>query len=567
MFAIRARNFKCFGDDPQGFEGVKVVNLIIGRNNSGKSSLLDLLHLACQTKPSIQPAHGHLGNPPEVLIETLVGEKDMAIFPSNMSGGAIIENHGSYGRKFLNGRITVRLGTKNHEFVAMRLADEAKPPKVPLESTEYAGPLSNTPSRNPFATRQFWRLKAERDIAPESDVAELSLSGDGKGATNLIQNFLNKSHLPSEVIEQTLLAGLNEVFNPDVEFTHILCQQHVNGLWEIYLSEKRKVRIALSESGSGLKTVILVLLSIHVLPRLSKKAIKEYVFAYEELENNLHPALQRRLLTYVAGQARANQFLTFITTHSSVAIDLFARQADAQILHVLHDGRSSRCSLVQAYVETKGILDDLDVRASDLLQSNGVIWVEGPSDRIYLRRWIELWSNGLLQEGLHYQCVFYGGRLLAHLSGKIDDDSHDEGVSILRVNRNAAVVIDSDRRCADDDINKTKKRIRDEIAAIDGMAWITTGREIENYVSHEVLTKWLVQPVEQFNDSLYGDFFTNLEKIDADLGTRYRQQKPLLAEALAVHTERVDLERQPELAARLGNLCDAIRKWNNLSGH
>ena len=33
------------------------------------------------------------------------------------------------------------------------------------------------------------------------------------------------------------------------------------------------------------------------------------------------------------------------------------------------------------------MLNDLDVRASDLLQSNGIIWVEGPSDRIYIKRW------------------------------------------------------------------------------------------------------------------------------------------------------------------------------------
>jgi hypothetical protein len=35
--------------------------------------------------------------------------------------------------------------------------------------------------------------------------------------------------------------------------------------------------------------------------------------------------------------------------------------------------------LVQ-HVENRGILDDLDVRASDLLQSNGVVWLEGPSE-------------------------------------------------------------------------------------------------------------------------------------------------------------------------------------------
>lgn len=32
------------------------------------------------------------------------------------------------------------------------------------------------------------------------------------------------------------------------------------------------------------------------------------------------------------------------------------------------------------------LLDDLGFKASDLLQSNCVIWVEGPSDRIYIKK-------------------------------------------------------------------------------------------------------------------------------------------------------------------------------------
>ena len=33
-----------------------------------------------------------------------------------------------------------------------------------------------------------------------------------------------------------------------------------------------------------------------------------------------------------------------------------------------------------------------------------LIWVEGPSDRIYINRWIELFSEGKLEEGRDHQC-------------------------------------------------------------------------------------------------------------------------------------------------------------------
>jgi hypothetical protein len=45
-----------------------------------------------------------------------------------------------------------------------------------------------------------------------------------------------------------------------------------------------------------------------------------------------------------------------------------------------------------------------------------------------------------------------------------------------------AIVMDSDKRSAESDINATKKRILDEFATGGGIAWVTAGRTIENYM-------------------------------------------------------------------------------------
>jgi predicted ATP-binding protein involved in virulence len=45
--SLLAQNYKCFGVKPAGFETLRSINLIIGRNNSGKLALLDLVELAC----------------------------------------------------------------------------------------------------------------------------------------------------------------------------------------------------------------------------------------------------------------------------------------------------------------------------------------------------------------------------------------------------------------------------------------------------------------------------------------------------------------------------------------
>ncbi|MFZ4657393.1 MAG: hypothetical protein ACOYNY_10300 [Caldilineaceae bacterium] len=76
--------------------------------------------------------------------------------------------------------------------------------------------------------------------------------------------------------------------------------------------------------------------------------------------------------------------------------------------------------------------------------------------------------------------MFYGGRLLCHLSAT--DPEVEEFISLRRLNRQIAIVIDSDRAKAQDELNATKRRIAKEFDSTSGFVWITQGREIENYV-------------------------------------------------------------------------------------
>lgn len=252
----------------------------------------------------------------------------------------------------------------------------------------------------------------------------------------------------------------------------------------------------------------------------------------------------------------------FFTTHSNVEIDLFSKNADAQIIHVTHDGEKALSKTVKTYIDNRGILDDLDVRASDLLQSNGVIWVEGPSDRIYLNRWIELWSSGALSEGNHYQCVFYGGRLLSHLSSE-DPDLVDASVSILKVNRNSIILIDSDKQNQQCRLNDTKKRIIEEVESFNGIAWVTRCKEIENYIPANALKNWLnVNVVEDVGQ--YDNFFDYLNNISAGVGDRFSRKKTLLADELSAHLSQENIRTMLDLQERLDQVCQRIQEWNNL---
>lgn len=549
--AIKFKGYKLFSDESlMELDKISNVNVVIGKNNSGKSSLLDIIEMVYDDN-KFRISKKLIGT----LIVKLPFTKNMVsnIFSSGLSIGSWTA--ANYWEKVNGKTIDLELEKIENNILKSKCrVVESKDIPMLSDSDFQRGINAFLWDRENYV---FRRLSAERNILPEIEIGEEQLSSTGEGASNLVRVFLNNSLYDENVIERELLDALNEIMSPEAGFESIKIQQisnkSENTTWEIFLKERGCERVPLSKSGSGIKTIILVLLNLMVIPLLKDYSNKKIIYGFEELENNLHPAMQRKLFDYIYDFAVENNTYIFLTTHSHIAINTFYDKEEATIYHVTKEGKNSCIKRIESYMDKTEILNDLDIKASDILQSNGILWVEGPSDRIYIKRWLEIFCNNKFEEGKHYQFLYYGGRLLSQYSA----GEEKELINIITTNRNAAIVIDSDKKNQATQLNSTKKRIIEEFNNLNMFAWITKGKEIENYVPKEAISimvnKEIKKQCEKYE--LFSNYIEPYYK-------NFTNKKVPFANEVKDYITKDNSEYILDLKNQVGNLYRNIEKWN-----
>ena len=534
------------------------VTVFIGKNNCGKSSCIDAIETALMHNRFLVTKNLYH----EIAVSFIASDYDIrSNFQSTRGGGdGIPGNHYEYGKQYVGQKVFGVLNVEGSPLgkdqrVGLKIQDNQNHIGLPAGKNNWGNLVRQ---HKDYQSRvDFRRINADRDIVPEEESNNERLEHNGLGATNLLRQFVNHSAYDEKIVEEKLLTELNEIMAPDSHFKNLRLQQIQSGdklLWEIFLEEDDGKRFALSKSGSGLKTIILMLINLYVIPHTKPYKNKKLVFAFEELENNLHPALQRKVFEYLYRFAKETDSHIFITTHSHIAINTFFDKENTMIYHITKSDNESKMVPVDNRTGRIDVLNDLEVRASDLFQSNGIIWVEGPSDRVYINKWLQVFCDSKFIEGSDYQFLYYGGKVLSHYSA--DESAQADLINILTTNQNAAIVIDSDRRRKSSKINTTKVRVRDEFSKINGFCWITQGKEVENYIPAVAINEKYGSRLNNIGQyELFPEYISRIEK-------NFSSQKVAFAKGITEHITKENSDQMLDLEKQVRKLYETIQKWN-----
>jgi predicted ATP-dependent endonuclease of OLD family len=500
--SIKLHGWRSYPTEGVSLDNLKSINLIIGPNNSGKSNLskyFNYLKSICDGKANknlsikiiapIEEGQTWCWKKKDIVCNiTLSSSNDMrdlgklSYTPASHKIGLICQhniknqlatlNYSVDDKVIFNEDDQIRKDLNSDLFIDPRdnikgFRDNKIYWNKFLDSLVFVDPIRHH-SRNSENTNNFYFDGAE--IITELD----SLRGDDTNKSSWTE-YKNK-----------IRSWLSDILCEDVTSIEV-------SKTDLRLEFNSTLAFSLDELGTGVSQIIML------LSHLWLNKDKNLNVFLEEPEANLHPDSVIKLVKIFEQELTNHKF--FITTHSPSLIDCLNDKWSV-FRTLKNNAGSSELIPNDNVIKHYETLDALGVRASQILQANTVIWVEGPSDRIYINKWIELFSDNKLQEGKDFSFLFFGGTNLASFSALEDED--ETFINMLSTSRKAYLITDSDCSSqADKDSRNYKSTLQAMMKRIDiaqsankGVdtkledylkVWITDGREIENYLCKDLL--------------------------------------------------------------------------------
>ncbi len=188
-------------------------------------------------------------------------------------------------------------------------------------------------------------------------------------------------------------------------------------------------------------------------------------------------------------------FQFYITTHSNHFLDI-TLDIDNISVYTFNEKYDENQNSIGFQIENVKN-DDLDVlgligvKNSSVFLSNCTIWVEGITDRIYLRKYLQLYQDTQkfkFKEDYHFSFVEYGGGNITHWSFLDSEDFEHPNINVEKLCSKLFLICDNDdakegtKKALRHD--KLKERLKDRFYKLEA-------REIENLLTPNILKETL----------------------------------------------------------------------------
>ena len=474
----------------------------IGKNDAGKSSFLEALHIFLDGgKPDDD--HFHKREAESISFIATLSE-----VPTGLEQALSEEYLPDDGEEF----------TVKKEFTHR----ENKTPKAETfvngEKMAKGAVVEDGEELYKAASRNYiWEYFAEPLlIVAERDVNEETKLKGGTFLNKLLMPVLKGGGLHDEIDEQIeeLKGSLQETSEGIGDKLTKYMQSHLSDVERVNMSpgsiqiskaispkihledEHLSESVDVRERGSGVGSLLLLSM---MQAYVDLQVGEGYMLLFEEPGNFLHPAAERKMLDALRNIADSGGQV-MITTHSQVFID---NRSAAEMYITRRNSGVTNFERIEE--DAFKAVDEIGARNSDILQSDFVIYVEGPSDVKVLEALSEAYVDDWNEHNITIQ----------HLGGT-GNMRHCEPEKLKKINRHFAFLFDSDKTSADDDLKGEVESIREQADEADIECHVLERREIENYYHPDSIGEVLSIPVSEDDVTEYCDVEETVNRLVAE---------------------------------------------------
>jgi hypothetical protein len=252
--------------------------------------------------------------------------------------------------------------------------------------------------------------------------------------------------------------------------------------------------------GDGIQAIIILMYKIFMAENNS-------IIFIDEPEMNLHPGMQRLFLDQISSNKDllAKNLTYFISTHSNHFLDLTLEKEHISIYSFSSkstENEDSSFNIRNVNAGDNSVLKNLGVNNSSVFLANCSIWVEGISDRNYIKAFLKSYIKSLgregrvLKEDIDYAFFEYAGSNIEHyfFEDIIQTNQLEiiSDINSLALNNRIFLLADSDNASKNSKKGKRLKNLED-IKRENFLPYIIWNfREIENILSKEIWREVLI---------------------------------------------------------------------------